>query len=295
VATAKERAIAEAYASGLASPGFRSLGGLLDDDVRLIFPGMDDAHGRDAAIHAHDVLLGAFDPRTVATTRVFRTDSTQAVEWTLSGTQAKDWMSVPASHKPVVVKGLSLIWTKDDGTIIEIHVYFDVAVVKAQLGVGPKELLALPAPTMPSGPPQVYEQSGSDAEKANVTVARAAIDALERSDEAAYVDTKTDDIEYYTLEQAHPERGKDAARAYFKATRKAIGQLDTTIDNSWGIGAFAVLEYTIAGAQLGPIGWISTQRNKVIRLHVAQVNEIRDGKVARVWRYENPLEIVTGP
>jgi ketosteroid isomerase-like protein len=295
VPTAKERAIAEAYEAALASPRFAKLAALLDDDVRLTFPGMDDAHGKDAVLHSHEVLLGAFDPRTVTTIRVFRTDSIQSVEWVASGTQAREWMSVPASRKPAVIKGLTLLWTKDDGTITDIHVYFDVAAVKAQLGVGPKELLAQPPPAAPPGPAQVLEQAGTPEEAASVAVGRAAIDALENDNEAGYVAGRTDDTEYYTLERAQPDRGKDAARGYFKAMRKAIGQLDTAIDNEWGIGAFSILEYSITGEQLGPIGWIPSQRNKVIRLHVAQVNEIRDGKIARVWRYENPLEIVNGP
>jgi hypothetical protein len=295
VATAKERALAEAYVSALGSQGFTKLLPLLDDDVRSTFPGMDDAHGRDAVAHAHDVLLGAFEPRTPVVTRVLRTASVQSVEWAVSGVQVKEWMSVPASRKTVVVKGVSLLSTKDDGTVTDIHIYFDIAAAKAQLGVGPKELVTVTAPAMPAGPAGIFEQSGSSAEKANVAVARAAIDALENDDQAGYVDTKTDDVEYYTLEQAQPERGKEAARAYFKAIRKAIAQLDTTIDSSWGAGPFVVLEYTIAGAQLGRLGWIAPQRDKVIVLHVAQINEVRDGKVARVWRYENPLEIVSVP
>jgi hypothetical protein len=56
------------------------------------------------------------------------------VEWTLTGTQARDWMGVPATHKSAGVKGLTLLWTKDDGSIIDVHVYFDVAAVQAQLG-----------------------------------------------------------------------------------------------------------------------------------------------------------------
>jgi ketosteroid isomerase-like protein len=295
VPTAKERAVAEAYVAALASPGFAALRPMLDDDVRSAFPGMDDAHGRDAVERAHATLFGAFDGRTVAASRIFRTDSTQAVEWTMSGTHANPWMGVAATHKPVVIKGLTLLWTKDDGSLTDVHVYFDAAVVKAQLGVGPKELLALPAPAMPSGAPQIYEQSGSPEETSSVAVGRAAIDALESGDEAAYVNTKTDDTEYFTLELAQPDRGKDAAKAYFKATRKSIAQLDTTLENSWGIGAFSVLEYTIAGEQKAPIGWIPVQKNAVMRLDVAQVNEDRDGKVARVWRYENPLEIASGP
>ncbi len=292
VLTAKERAVAEGYEQALASPGFAKLRPMLDEDIRSTFPGQDDAHGRDAVIHAHDVLFGAFDGRAVGMSRVFRTDSTQAVEWTLSGTQARDWMSVPATHKPVVIKGLTLVWTKDDGSLTDIHIYFDVAVAKAQLGIGPKELLSLPLPAMPSGPPQVFEQTGAPEEKVNVTVGRAAIDALENNDEAAYVDTKTDDTQYFSLEHAQPEIGKDAAHAYFKSIRKSIGQVDTTIDNAWGIGAFSILEYSIAGEQLGPIGWVRMQHNTVVHFDVAQVNEIRDGKVARVWRYDDPAQIL---
>jgi hypothetical protein len=294
VATAKERAVAEGYADALTSPAFAKLRPMLDEDARTTFPGHDDAHGRDAVVHAHEALFGAFDSRVVGTSRVFRTDSTQAVEWTLSGTQTKDWMSIAATHKPVVIKGLTVLWTKDDGSLTDIHIYFDVAVAKAQLGVGPKELLALPPPPMASDAPQVYEQTGSPDETVNVTVGRAAIDALETSNEAAYVDTKTDDTEYYTLERAQAEVGKDAAKAYFKAIRKSIGQVDTTIVNAWGIAGFAVIEYSIAGEQLAPIGWIPMQRNNVVHLDVAQVNEIRGGKVARVWRYDNPAQIVGG-
>ncbi len=278
----------------LTSPEFATLRPLLDEDVRSTFPGLDDAHGRDAVVHAHQVLFGAFDGRAVGVSRIFRTDDAQAVEWIMTGTHAREWKDLAATRKPVAIKGLTLLWTKDDGTITDVHVYFDVAVAKAQLGSGPKELRGLPPPALPPSPPQVYEQSGSADEKVSVTIGRAAIDALENSDEAAYVDTKTDDVEYHTLERAQPDVGKDAARAYFKSMRRSIGQLDTTIDNAWGIGSFSVVEYSIAGAQLGPIGWVPMQRNNVVHLDVAQVNEVRDGKVARVWRYDNPVQLVSG-
>jgi steroid delta-isomerase-like uncharacterized protein len=295
VLTNKERAVAEAYAGALSSPAFAKLSPMLDEDVRCTFPGQDDAHGRDAVLHAHEVLFGAFDERVVGMIRIFRTDSTQAVEWALSGTQTKEWLSVPAKKKSVVIRGLTLLWTKDDGSITDIHIYFDVAMAKAQLGVGPKELLALPAPSMPSGAPAVYEQTGSADEKTSVAGGRAAIDALESDDEAAYVDTKTDDTQYFSLEKAQPEVGKEAARAYFKAIRRQIAQLDTTIDNAWGVGNFSVLEYSIAGEQTAPIGWIPMHRNTVVHFDVAQVNEVRSGKVARIWRYDNPVQIVNDP
>jgi ketosteroid isomerase-like protein len=288
VATAKERALAEGYVAALASPGFAGLARFFDDDSRFAFPGREDARGRDPIVHAHEVLFGAFDQRSFVTTRVWRTASEQAVEWTMSGVQDRDWLSAPATQKPVTVKGLTLFWTKDDGTVSECHAYFDLAVVKALLGVGPKLLASVVAPPMPSGPPQTIDRAEGEAD--NVAVVRTSLDALE-NDESAYVATMTDDVEVHALERADPARGKEAARAYFKGMHKAISQFDTTIDNGWAAGQFAIVEYTIDGEQVGPIGWIPPQRDKIVRLHVADVDEIRDGKIARVWRYDNPGEI----
>jgi hypothetical protein len=294
VLTAKERALADAYASALASPGFAPLGPLLDDEAHFASPGMEDAHGRSPVVHAHDVLLGAFDDRQVTPSRVWRTPSEQTFEWTLTGTHARDWMGVAATHKPVAFKGLTLLWTKDDGSITDVHVYVDVALVKAQLGVGPKDLLSLSPVSRPVGPAQVFEQTGSANEPNHLALVQSWLDALENAKESAYVGAVTDDVEVDTLERPQPARGKEAARAYYKAMHKAIGQLDTTVENGFGVAQFALVEYSIAGEQIGPIGWIPAQRDKVIRLELVDICEITGGKIARVWRYDNPTQIWSG-
>ena len=292
--TAKERAVAESYTAALQSQAFSELQPRLDDDAYFAFPGMNDAHGREAVVRAHEFLYGAFDERKFVMSRVWRTDAQQSVEWTMTGTQSRDWMGVAATRKPVAIHGLTILWTKDDGSITDVHPYFQVALAKAQLGVGPKELLNRPPtapPTGVAGSPQVFEQTGSPAEIEDVAVFRRQLDALENNDQAGYLATMTDDVEVDTGERAQPMRGKDDLRVYYKAMHKAIGQLDTTIDNAWGIAQFAVVEYNIAGEQLAPIGWIPAQRDKVLRLHIVDVAEVRDGKIARVWRYANLNEI----
>jgi len=291
VATAKERALPALYAAALGSAGFAQLGPLLEDEAHFDAAGMDETHGRDSVLRAHDALLGAFDQRKVALSRVWRTPGEQTVEWTMAATQARDWLGVAPTKKPVSFKGLTLLWTKDDGSITDVHVYFDVAVVKAQLGVGPKELLALPPATPPSGEPQVVEQTGSSDEMANVALVRRALDALESNKEADYVAAMADATELQTLERA-PAKGQAEARAYFKSARKAIGQLDTTVLNAWGVGPFAVVEYTLAGELLGPLGSIPFQRDKVVRLEVVDVCEIASGKILRTWRYDNPAQAI---
>jgi hypothetical protein len=293
---AKLSALAQQYSDALGSSGFALLGPLLNEDAHFSFPapGLDDVHGPNAVVQAHAALFGAFDQRRFVPSRVLRTASEQTVEWTMSGVQARDWMGAAAAHKPVVIQGVTLLWTKDDGTVTDIHVYLDVAVVKAQVGEGPRELEGLAPPAMPSGPPQLVEGGALVAD--NAATVRTALNALENITESAYVDTMADDVEVHTLDRAEPARGREEQRAYFKAMHKAIAQLDTTIDNSFSVGSYAVVEYSITGEQLAPIGWVPLQRNRVVKLHVVDVAEVQNAKIARVWRYDNPSEMATpGP
>lgn len=295
VLTAKERALPDQYCSAVASPRFAGLAALLDEDADFASPGLDNAHGREQVVRAHDLLLGAFDNRKMAQSRVWRTPSEQTIEWTFTGEHARDWLGVPATHKTVTFKGVTLLWTKDNGSISDVHVYFDDAVVKAQLGVGPKELLQLTPPSSTAGAAQVFEQTpgGSADQTVNVNAVKSALDALENNNAPAYVGAMTDDVEVYTAARPTPARGKADAKAYYNAMHKAIGQLDTTISAAWGVGQFAIVEYSIAGEQLGPLQWIAAQRDKVIRLDLVDICEIRDQKIERIWRYDNPSQILT--
>ena len=287
--TAKELGIGEAYVAALASPNLEKLPSLLDDDAHFSFPGKEDKRGRGQVLTAHALLFGAFDDRKFALTRVWVTANAQALEWTMSGVQGRDWMGIAAARKPVVIKGLTLLWTQDEGVISEAHVYFDVAVAMAQLGGEPKEVAALPVPTWPTNAAQVFTQETSPRETQAVAVVRGSLDALEEDKEDAYLGAITDDVEVNTPERAAPARGKDAARDYFKAMRGALGQLETTVESVWGIGDYVVVEYSIGGDQRGPIGLIPMVADRVLRLDVVDVVEMSAGKIARIWRYDNPV------
>jgi hypothetical protein len=203
-------------------------------------------------------------------------------------------MGVSATHKPVVIKGITLLWTNDDGTLADAHVVFDVAAIKVQLGAGPKELAGLPVPAAPEQATQFFDVTPEQPD--HVAAVRTALDALENTAEVAYAGQIADDIEVTTAEHPDPARGKDGQIAYFKAIHKAIAQLDATVANGWSVGSFAIVEYTLAGEQIGPIGWVPLQRDRVIRKHNVDVDEVKDGRIVRVWRYDNPIELVApGP
>ncbi len=291
-ATDKERAVAATYTIALASQGFVALGAALDEEAHFAFAGKEgDAHGRERVVKAHDALFGAFDERAFSTSRIWLTDSSHALEWTMTGIHAREWMGIKATRKPVTIKGLTLLWTKDDGSISDIHVYFDESVVKAQLAVRPKDLLgrsaALPSTATATATAE-HEQAGTADEDANVALVRAALEGLEKNDEAAYLGRMTDDVVVSTLEQQEALRGKGGAATYFNAMRKAIGLLDVSIETAWGIRDFVIVEYSIAGRQTAAIGRIPLQRDTMLKIAVTDVVQMRDGKIAHVWRYDSP-------
>jgi hypothetical protein len=305
IVTAKERALPDLYAKVMSSQAadgglpFAALGPLLNEDLaQFTSPGTPPAHEPAGVVAAHAALFGAFDDRKMTIGRVWRTPNEQTLEWTMTGTHARDWRGIPATHKPVAFKGLTLMWTKDDGSITDIHVYFDVALVKTQItGAGPKELLALAPPTPPTAA-QAFDQTGSDAEKNNVTVVKTWLDALDDNKEADYLAAVADDVEIDTLENAAPLRGKEEAKKYYRATHRTIGQLDTTIDAEWGVAQFAVVEYNIDGEQLASITWLPSvaslpaRDTQLAHFDLVDVCEIRGGKIVHVWRYDNPAQLL---
>lgn len=291
--TEKERVVADAYTKALASPRLAALGRLLDEEVLFAF-GAQNMRGRERVLKAHENMFGAFDgPRFVAS-RVWLTDSrstlnSQAIEWTMTGAQAREWMKIPPTGKNVVIKGLTLLWTTDEGVITQIRVYFDEEVVKAQLAGGPLDhgkLSGVPAPD--TAPAQILERSGTPEEAANVALIRDMLQALERDNEAAFLSPLADDVDVTPFDGGQPIRGKAAARAYFRSTRRSIRQLDTMIQNLWGVRSFAIAEYALTGLQAAPWHRVSVPKDGSLHQIHAQfvdVVEISIGKVTHIWRY----------
>ena len=128
--TEREALVASAYAKALAD--FGTLPKLLGESANMRF-GKQTAHGREAALAMHESIFGAFAQRTVATSRVWMNERYQAIEFSITGSQTRDWMGLAATQKQATIKGIMLVWTSDDGSIEDVHVMFDVAQVKAQL------------------------------------------------------------------------------------------------------------------------------------------------------------------
>jgi hypothetical protein len=295
--TEKERAVAAAYTKALASPRLAALGPLLDEEVLFAF-GAQNMRGRERVLKAHENMFGAFDGRRFLASRVWLTDSrtalnSQTIEWTMTGAQAREWMRIPPTGKNVAIKGLTLLWATDEGVITEIHVYFNEDVVKAQLGRGPLDLGKVPgspAPDAKVAEAEILERSGTPEETANVALVRDMLQALERDKEVAFLSTLADDVDVTSFDGVEAMRGKAAARAYFRSTRRSIRQLDTVVQNLWGVRSFAIIEYALTGLQIAPWQRFPVPKDGALHQIHAQfvdVAEISLGKITRIRRYDD--------
>jgi ketosteroid isomerase-like protein len=282
--------LAGAYLAALATPDLATLATQLAPDSRCSFPGMRGANGRRHVIDMHQLLFAAFADRKFYATRILQTGTAEVVQWTMAGRQERDWMQVAVTHRVVELRGATLLWATSGGQIADIHVYFDVASVKAQLGAVRKEHDDVGAPA-PGPAPEKLVASRSAVEMQNVATERRLLDDLEAGDQSDYLSCMTDDVALFTLQQTAPSTGTVPARQYYEIMRRSIAQLDTTISSVWGIQSFVAVEYTISGQQLGPIESVPPVRDRVLTLHIVDVSQLRDGQIERVWRYDNPGEI----
>jgi ketosteroid isomerase-like protein len=306
--TAKERELPGLYAKAMSSQPpdaglpFASLGPLLNEDLaKFSSPGMTPAAEPNQIVAAHAAIFGAFDDRKMALGRVWRTPNEQTFEWTMTGTQTRDWRDVAATRKAVTFKGLTLMTTKDDGSITEIGVFVDIALLKAQLTGVPAALQGLPPPAFSAGQ-QASDQAQpvSDEEQRNVIVVKDWLDALENNNLPAYLAAMTADVEVNTLESATPMSGHAGLTKYFHAVHAGIGDLSTTPANIWGVAHYVVVDYDIDGEQIGKITWLPAlaplpvRTEQLVHFDKVDICEMRDGKIARVWRYDNPGQMLSG-
>jgi ketosteroid isomerase-like protein len=284
-----ERESVAVVLGGYAQDEFKASLPKLDPEGNLSFPGLSEATDRDGAVKVLADLFGAFSGRAFTLGRIWQAPHALTVEWTMSGVQAREWMGVKPTQKPVSIRGLALYWFDQNGLVSDTHLYFDVGATLAELGAAPK---GIEAPLPLSGAPQtsVVVATGSDEEKKNLALVNASWDAFEAKNEAGYLAPLADDIEVFRLDRANPEKGKADRKKFFKWAANGIGSLSQTPLNDWGIGSFVVEEYTLTGVHSGRLT-DTAPSGHALRLHYVDIDELKDGKVVRTWTYGNSLEL----
>jgi hypothetical protein len=301
-----ERESIEAFGRALTSGETKAIAPLVDPDGDFSFPGMQEVSDRDGMVKALDDLFGAFSGRKYAASRVFQVGETAIVEWAMLAVHSGDWMGVKATQKSVGIKGITLYTFNLNGLINDVHVYFDVGAVLAQLGAGPKGV-EVPAPPTLAATPMVVVAGGTPEEKSHVITVNASWDALESKNEAGYLAPMADTIEVLRLDKTAPQIGKEGRKRFFQRITHGLSSLTQTPLNAWGIGPYVVEEYSITGVHSGKLTE-GPPSGHAVRLHAVDVSEIADtgaglgdggaagapssAKIVRTWTYSNSLELL---
>jgi len=275
---------------GYSDDGFSASLPKLDPEGNLSFPGLSEATDRNGAVKVLTDLFGAFSGRAFTLGRLWQAAQPAhavIVEWTMAGVQAREWMAVPPTQKPVSIRGLGLFWFDENGLVSDTHLYFDVGATLAQLGAAPK---GIEVPTFAPPPAMVVTATHSDTETQDVATVNASWDAFEAKKEVGYLAPLADDIEVFRLDRTSPERGKAERKKFFKWAASGIGSLQQTPLNAWGIGAYVVEEYSLTGVHSGKLT-DAPASGHALRLHYVDIDELKDGKIVRTWTFGNSLEL----
>ncbi len=260
------------------------------DDAVFRMAGMPDVQGKSAIKDSLSKEWAAFPDAKYAVARTWTKNDVVIVEWGFTGTNSGDFMGMKATNKPVGLMAVSVVWTTPDGLAKEEHLYEDMGSMMMQLGV--KKAMGRPAVALPSAS-EAHVAKGTADEDKNADVARNFATTMEKKDVKAFLDGITDDSSYDMNTAPAAMSGKKAAETWFKAMTKAFPDAKSSITNVWGVEDYVIDEYTMTGTQKGALTMGKTSipaTGKQVNLHGVEILQIKDGKMAKGWGYENGAE-----
>ena len=185
---------------------------------------------------------------------------------------------------PIGHLGLSILTFDQDGRVKSEHRYGDLGTVMGQVtGKGAK-----PIPQVPAAP-EMVASTGAPDEDGKAEAAKSVYAALEKKSEADFLGKLADDIEY----EGHlgTVKGKADAKKFFGTFTKAFPDAKFEVAQAWGMGDYAIVEYTLRATHKAPIMGMAATNRKVI-VHAVDVYKTKDGKVVRAQTYSNGLELM---
>ncbi|MBX3191281.1 MAG: ester cyclase [Labilithrix sp.] len=255
------------------------------DSAVINVAGLNEVNGRDAIAANMAEWFETFSNAKLGFSRVWVKGDAMVIEWVINGVHHGALFGVKGTEQPIGHYGLSVVQFSPDGKVVREERYGDLGTVMTQ--VGGAKAKPRPIPEVPKGP-ETIASTGN--EEKNVDVAKAALTALETKKEADFTGALTDDVEHDGLFHLETTKGKDEAKKFFKSFTTAFPDAKFEVTKSLAIGDYAIVESTLKATHAGALGTIKPTK-KPIAVHLVDIFKIKDGKVARVWTYQNSLEM----
>jgi steroid delta-isomerase-like uncharacterized protein len=260
----------------------KKLASVYATDATIKVAGLNELSGRDAIAANMQEWYDAFADMKVGFKRIWMKNDVMILEWVLNGTDTGKLFGGKGKSQQVGHVGLSVAWFDKDGLVKEEHRYGDLGTVAEQVGGKPK-----PIPALPAGPEPVAPAPNDDA---NVDVAKALYGALSAKNEADFTGKLADDVTY----EGHlgNVKGKADAKKFFATFTKAFPDAAFDVGGAWGVGDYAIVEYTLKATHKGPVAGMPATNRKV-SVHAVDVVKVKDGKVQSAQTFSNGLELMT--
>jgi predicted ester cyclase len=198
---------------------------------------------------------------------------------------------VPPTNKKIGQLMYHRLVANDENRATQEFAYFDPSTMAAQLGLLPKE--APPhRPAMDKGldgAPIIVIAADDEKEKKNLDAVKKANDAFGTKKMPDIMATWTDDGLESDQAEGKDYKGKKEIQANTEVFFKAFPDFKmTAAPTLFAAGDYVVVEGKFEGTNTGPLGPMKATKKKVTG-EFAEVMELKDGKLAKVWRFRNGM------
>lgn len=196
---------------------------------------------------------------------------------------------MPATNKKVGMLMFHRLAIDESNKASEEWVWMDAATMMNQLGV-----LAGAPPGRPvmdkglEGAPITVTTTDDAKEKANIEVVNKRIDAFNARKWADLAALHTADFVMSDQTNAKDAKGVKELETGSKAFIGAFPDAKITIENTWAAGDYVVTTGKLTGTNTGDLGKMK-KTGKPVTLEFAEVVQLKDGKIASVWRFHSGM------
>lgn len=286
LAEMQRQAVAAALA-GLNGQDAKKFASVYADAGVIEVAGLNEVSGRAAIEQNMAEWFETFKDVRLGFSRVWVKGDTLVLEWVINGKHHGELFGVKGTEQPIGHYGLSLVTFDADGKVASEHRYGELGAVMTQ--VAGAKAKPRPIPPVPASPETITPAAEQDDK--TVEVAKRVLSSLEAGKkDAEFLSLLTDDVEQDGLFSLENSKGKDGAKKFFKSFTTAFPDAKFEPTRTLAVGDYAIVEAALKATHKGALGTIKPTK-RPIGVHHAYLFKIKDGKVARVWTYQNSLEM----
>jgi ketosteroid isomerase-like protein len=217
----------------------------------------------------------------VAVRRLFVLNDVWIAQGALLGAHVGDFEGKKATNKPVGVEHVH-IGSVEGGRVKRLVSVSNGAAFMRQIGVSKGDPVPIPQAATET---EVVKGPG---DPKNVSAYESMADASAKNDIAGWTSAFAPDAVLEDRAMGKTLTGVDAIKKEVEPQAKVLSDVKRDM-RSFGAGAYVVSYGTITATNTGPIG-AAKPTKKTVTFHAVEVAKFKDGKVAALERYWNPVE-----